>query len=510
MSGDDARLAPIEWPVETEAHARARTRTLGLVIVPLAIWYFAWLLAPGRAGNPILYGLLLAAEFFNLVQIAGFWWTCAQQRVRPRKAANAPEAVDVFIPVYDEPVAVVEPTVAAALQLRSAPINVAVLDDGRNPEMKAMAERHGAAYLTRDDRKGAKAGNINRALARTSAPFVLVLDSDHVPRPDLLEATLGHLDDPEVAFVQTPQYYANARQNPVAAASWSQQALFFGPIARGKDGVGAIFCCGTNVVFRRGALEDVGGFPEDSVTEDFELSLRLHERGWKSAYFPEVVASGLGPEDMASYVSQQQRWARGCLSAIPAVVRARLPWRIKFQYLLSASYFLWGWTLLVYMSLPVVRIVTGIQPIAAASSSDFLAHFAPYFGVALASVALAGRGTYTFAAFALASTSFWVHVQASVRALLRRPARFVVTPKEGDAGPQPRAVAPALATVAVLLGAAAYGLAGSQSPGTLNNAAFATLHSAVLLSGAAPALLGTRRRARAERDAVLQAAEARR
>jgi cellulose synthase (UDP-forming) len=244
------------------------------------------------------------------------------------------------------------------------------------------------------------------------------------------------------------------------------------------------------------------------VTEDFELSLRVHERGWRSVYFPEVVACGLGPEDMASYVSQQQRWARGCLSAIPTVLRARLPWRLKFQYLLSASYFLWGWTLLVYMSLPIIRILTGIQPIAAASSSDFLAHFAPYFGVALASVALAGRGTYTFAAFALASASFWVHVQASLRALLRRPARFVVTPKEGNTGPQPRAVLPALAMVAVLLGAAAYGLAGSQSPGTLNNAAFATLHSAVLLSGAAPALIGTRRRGRREREAQLRAVEA--
>jgi cellulose synthase (UDP-forming) len=469
-----------------------QTRLLGLVIVPLAVWYFAWLLDPEHAGDPYLYGLLLACEFFNLVQIAGFWWTCAHQRVRERRATGDPAPVDVFIPVYDEPVDVVEPTVAAAMRLRGAPTRVALLDDGRNPDMRALAERHGARYLTRDDRNGAKAGNVNRALGRTSAPFVLVLDSDHVPEPELLEATLGHLDDPDVAFVQTPQYYRNAGDSAIAAAAWSQQALFFGPIARGKDGLDAIFCCGTNVVFRRAALESVEGFPEESLTEDFELSVHLHERGWRSVYVPEVLARGLGPEDMASYVSQQQRWARGCLSAFPALLRARLPWRLRLQYLLSASWFLWGWTLLVYMSLPVIRILTGLQPIAAASASEFLVHFAPYFAIALASVALAGRGSYTFAAFALASASFWVHVQATIRALLRRRARFVVTPKKGETGPQPRAVAPALATVAALVGAAVYGLAQSRSPGTLNNAAFAALHSAVLLSGASPALVGSR------------------
>ena len=91
--------------------------------------------------------------------------------------------------------------------------------------------------------------------------------------------------------MQTPQYYANWDRGEVPGAAWGQQALFFGPIARGKDGHDAMFCCGTNVVFRRAALERVGGFPADSVTEDFELSIRLHERGWRSRYVPEVLAA---------------------------------------------------------------------------------------------------------------------------------------------------------------------------------------------------------------------------
>jgi cellulose synthase (UDP-forming) len=468
--------------------ARRRALVMALICTVLAVWYLSWLLGGAHVGNPVLFGLLIAAESFNLIQAVGFWWTCSHQRMRVGRAPVGREAVDVMIPVYDEPADIVEPTVAAAAALHGADVRVWLLDDGNRREMERLAARYRVGYITREENVGAKAGNLNNAVGLTSAPYVAVLDCDHVPRAEFLDRTLGHLEDFGVAFVQTPQYYANGDSGPIASAAAAQQNLFFGPIARGKDGLDAIFCCGTNVVFRRSALEEVGGFSEESVTEDFELSVRLHEAGWKSVYVPEVLACGLGPEDMASYVSQQQRWARGCLGAIPLVLRSKLPWRARLQYLLSSTYFLTGLTLLIYMSLPVVRILTGAQPLAAATADQFLLHFAPYYVGALATVALAGYGTYTYEAFALAAGSFWIHVQAAFNSLLRRPARFVVTPKHGTVERQPRAVAPALVAIAVLLGSAAYGLSQSHGAATLNNVAFASLHAAVLLTAAIPAL----------------------
>jgi cellulose synthase (UDP-forming) len=471
-----------------QRQARRRAMVMALICTGLAAWYLSWLLGGAHIGNPVLFGLLIAAESFNLIQAIGFWWTCSHQRMRPGRMPTGTEAVDVLIPVYDEPVDVVEPTVAAAAAIRGADVRVWLLDDGRSPEMDRLAARYGVGYITREQNVGAKAGNLNNALGFTSAPYVAVLDCDHVPRPQFLDHTLGHLEDFGVAFVQTPQYYANGGSGPIASAAAAQQNLFFGPIARGKDGLDAIFCCGTNVVFRRQALEEVGGFSEDSVTEDFELSVRLHEAGWKSVYVPEVLACGLGPEDMASYVSQQQRWARGCLGAIPLILRSKLRWRARLQYLLSATYFLSGLTLLIYMSLPVIRIVTGAQPLAAATADQFLLHFAPYYVGALATVALAGYGTYTYEAFALASGSFWIHIQAAINTVLRRPARFVVTPKHGEVARQPRAVAPTLVAIGVLIAAAVYGLSQNHGAATLNNVAFASLHAAVLLTAAIPAL----------------------
>jgi cellulose synthase (UDP-forming) len=251
-----------------------------------------------------------------------------------------------------------------------------------------------------------------------------------------------------------------------------------------------MFCCGTNMVLRRAALDAVGGFPEDSVTEDFKLSIRLHEQGWRSVYVPEVLARGLGPEDMASYVSQQYRWARGCLLGLGTALGARLPLRRRLQYLLSSLFFLSGWAYLIYLVFPVARIFGGEQPLASATASQFLLHFAPYLGGSLLAVAIAGDGAYTFAAFALQTASFWIHLRAGAAVVLRRRGRFVVTPKEGESGRQPRAVLPALAVIGVLLAAVAYGLARSQSPATLNNVAFAGLHIGVLLMGVWPALVG--------------------
>ena len=490
---DDPRLLPPTWNGGPPPRAvRVRAGAMALLSSVAVVLYFARLLRPERIGNPFLFGVLLVAEMFNVTQALGFWWTCmlsGRRRRRPLPPPIAETTVDVFIPTYNEPVEVVAATVAAAARLRGAQVRVALLDDGNRDAMKALAARLRVGYVRRTLHQGAKAGNINHALERTSAEFVLVLDCDHVPHPDILVRSLPHFGRERVAFVQTPQYYANADSNTIAAAAWSQQALFFGPIARGKAGHDSMFCCGTNVVFRRAALEDVGGFPEGSVTEDFELSLRLHELGWASEYVPRVLASGLGPEDLGSYVTQQHRWARGCVGAIPSVVRSQLPLRQKLQYLLSASYFLSGWTVAVYLALPVIRILTGVQPLSSSAADGFLAAFAPYFALAIATVASVGAGTYTFAAYSLATSTFWIHVHATCKALFKRPSRFVVTPKHGDAARQWKPAAPTLAVLAVLLLAALYGLIRDRNPATLNNVGFLVLHVCVLSHGIATAIM---------------------
>lgn len=509
---NDVRLQPPDaWEPENTRRSRGIVKLLAVLSTIAAVWYLGWLFNPARVGNPYLYGALVVAEVFNILSAIGFWITCMRRpRNIERLSEDLPERteVDIFIPTYSEPVDVVEATVAAAMDLDRYVGKVWVLDDGDRPEMEEMAKRHGAGYITREVHDGAKAGNINHAMGVTNAPFIAILDCDHVPLPSFLEETLRDFADEKVAFVQTPQYYANYKESPIAAASWSQQAIFFGAIGQGKAAHDSMFCCGTNVVFRRSALDSIGGFPTNSITEDYELSVHLHEDGWKSTYVAKTLASGLGPEDMASYVSQQHRWARGVLSAMPRVFRSKLSMRRRIQYLLAASYFLSGFTILIYMLMPVLSNFFGIQPLAQTTSDQFLLHFAPYYALCLYTLVRAGQGSFNFSAFALASASFWIHIHATYRWLARRPSKFVVTPKQGDASRQPRAVAPGLVMMVLLASSCVYALFfGGITPSTMNNVGFALLHIAVIGAGLWPALV--KGQGKVERETVIDLTEPR-
>ena len=164
----------------------------------LAGWYFVWLLRPARVGNPVLYGLLVAAEVFNLVQAVGFWWTCWHGRDRadapPPRTGHA--GVDVFIPVYNEPLDVVEPTVAAAVAHPGRGVTVHLLDDAGRSGARGPGRPLRRPVRPPPEHTGAKAGNLNHALARAAAPSWWSSTVTTCPAPGFLEDTLGWMDGP--------------------------------------------------------------------------------------------------------------------------------------------------------------------------------------------------------------------------------------------------------------------------------------------------------------------------
>src|SRR5262249_49461806 len=176
-----------------------------------------------------------------------------------------------------EPLGVLMRTIGAAVAME-LPHRTVVLDDAAREEVALLAAKLGAEYMARPPgrHRGAKAGNLNYWLSRTTGELFAICDADHVPRKDFLRQLVGYFEDEDVAFVQTPQFYGNSRNNPVARGAFQQQAIFYGPICRGKNGLQSAFCCGTNVLFRREAILDVGGFDERSVVEDFVTSMRIH------------------------------------------------------------------------------------------------------------------------------------------------------------------------------------------------------------------------------------------
>jgi cellulose synthase (UDP-forming) len=203
---------------------------------------------------------LVVAETYSILDSWLFGITVWRLKERPAAPPPPPNAtVDVFITTYDEPIELVMATAEAARDI-AWPHETWVLDDGARPEMQAAAAAAGIGYITRTDDwqdrpRHAKAGNLNNALFATSGEFMLILDADQVPDPQILHRTLGWFTDPAVALVQTPQYFTNV---PEADPLGSQAPLFYGPIQQGKDGWNAAFFCGSNAVLRREALMQLG------------------------------------------------------------------------------------------------------------------------------------------------------------------------------------------------------------------------------------------------------------
>lgn len=203
---------------------------------------------------------LVLAETYSLLD--GVLFGLAMWRIKLRgepKPAPPGKTVDVFITTYNEPVDLVV-TVAEAAKRIEYPHQVFILDDGARDEMRDAAEAISVGYITRSAAwvnrpRHAKAGNLNNALMQTTAEFMLILDADQIPVPQILDRTLAYFDDPKVALVQTPQYFTNV---PTDDPLGSQAPLFYGPIQQGKDGWNAAFFCGSNAILRREALMQIG------------------------------------------------------------------------------------------------------------------------------------------------------------------------------------------------------------------------------------------------------------
>ena len=239
----------------------ALTRVLVVLTLAFGTLYVAWRWTLSIYWEHWWIAVPLAlAETYALLDAYLFGATVWRMKQRGAAPEPDPEAtVDVFITTYDEPVEMVSATAEAALAIRF-PHRTWILDDGDRAEMAAAAARLGIGYLTRhpdwaDMPRHAKAGNLNNALFATEGEYLLILDADQIPRPEILDRTLGWFRDPKVALVQTPQFFTNVTDSDPLG---SQAPLFYGPIQQGKDGWNAAFFCGSNAILRRDALMQLG------------------------------------------------------------------------------------------------------------------------------------------------------------------------------------------------------------------------------------------------------------
>lgn len=413
---------------------------------------FIALFAPGYTTIDFILAILLfLGEVFIVYNILGFVLNFMKSVLKYRETEKffipaLRPMVSIAIASYNEEPSVLEETILTVVNLDYEPKEIFLLDDSTKKELREaaekLAEKYGVKYVHRTHRRGFKAGALNDALPLMRGEYLVVFDADQRPSPNYLRLLIPLMEaDEKIAFIQTPQYYANLEASLVAKTAAYQQSIFYTYISEGKSVKNAMFSCGTNCIYRIKALREVGGFDETTVTEDIATSLELHRRGYRSLYYNRVYVTGEGPTLLSSYFIQQFRWAYGVLTVLGRTLkylftspRSLSKWQ-WWEYLLSGSWYLVGFAHLFLLLPPIFFLLFRVRPLILDPVAYALT-FVPYFIFSIlffiaAINAKGGGGKWAWFSQFLLLVTFPVYIFAFFSAVARRKIMFQVTPKRG-------------------------------------------------------------------------------
>src|SRR5262249_23273386 len=264
---------------------------------------------------------------------------------RPKGSLPSLPRVTVQLPLFNE-VYVADRLIEAVAAIDYPPdlLEIQVLDDSTD-ETREVAARavqrcrdrgYRATYIHRDDRKGFKAGALQKGLAAATGEFLMIFDADFVPHPAVLRECLPHFGDPHVGMVQARWEHLNRDYSLLTQI----QSIFLDGhfviehTARHRSGRFFNFN-GTAGIWRRACLEQAGGWQSDTLTEDLDVSYRAQLAGWRFVYLRDLVVPAELPVDMDGFKSQQHRWTKGSIQTskklLPAILRSRFPWSVKAE-----------------------------------------------------------------------------------------------------------------------------------------------------------------------------------
>lgn len=353
-------------------HTRKTAERIAIVIhivlsVTYIIWRICFTLNPDQLVASVIF--LLADVMMccsSILFVVSLWRR--PKHIIPVKGAKQ-FSIDVFVTTYNEDWELLQTTLEHCNRMEY-PHQTYLLDDGNRSEMKALAERLGVGYITRETNAGAKAGNLNNAMQHTQGELVAVFDADFCPEKEFLTRLVDYFNDGKMAVVQAPQCYYNTDSFQHRRLSWNEvyaeQYMFMHLILPARNNWNAAYWIGTNTLLRREAIESIGGFPTDSVTEDVLTSMLIHSNGWESTYVDEPLAYGLAPDTVSKYAIQRLRWAKGAFQILRShnpLFQQGLSFMQRLFYFSSVSHFLEGIVKIAYYLFPALFFLFGVVPI---------------------------------------------------------------------------------------------------------------------------------------------------
>lgn len=273
--------------------------------------------------------------------------------------------VDVLICTYNEPLYLLEKTIAASTNLDypTHKFKIHVCDDGRRDSLKLLCKKYNVNYISRDNNEGAKAGNINNALKYLKGDLFAVLDADMIPKKEFLSRTVGYFTNENLAFVQVPQVYYNkdTYQYNLMKNIPNEQDFFMRDIQEARAARNAVLHVGTNALFKREYVNEIGGYPTCSITEDMAVGMLLQSKGYDSVFVNEELVLGLSATTFTELVKQRDRWCRGNIQVLKhfnPIFTKGLTLPQKIAYFDGGVYWFSNLQKIVFILFPLIYLLT--------------------------------------------------------------------------------------------------------------------------------------------------------
>lgn len=379
--------------IETIRNKALITGTVVTSIIYL-IWRIFFTIPFGEGIIALISGMyLLIVEIVGMLEEVVHYnnMTNIEYPMIPKADFSEFPDVDIFIATYNEPVELLYKTINGCINMEypdENKVHIYICDDSNRIEMKKLAEEMNINYITRTERKDAKAGNFNNALAKTDSPLVVKFDADMIPMHDFLMSTVPYFVEDltnakkiekkdgkearknregKIGFIQTPQSFYNPDLFQYNLFSETripnEQDYFYRDIQISRNKSNSVIYGGTNTVISREALDEIGGFYTKVITEDFATGILIQSNGYTCYAIDEVHASGLAPEDLKGLVKQRQRWARGCIQTgrkLNILFRKGLNISQKLSYISAITYWYGCLKRLIYIMAPILFSVFGV------------------------------------------------------------------------------------------------------------------------------------------------------
>ena len=393
------------------------TKLIMLISFCTSLTYISWRITTiPRSGVGLYLGILLyVAEILGFLQFLVFCYTSnlEYQKVPLNTTRTDLPSIDIIIPTYGEPIFILKRTLAAAIAMKypNEKKELYICDDGKRSEVKKLCDQYGVHHVVRVDNSDAKSGNINHALEEATGELIVVFDADMMPKTNFLLRLVPYFFDEKVGFVQAPQTFYNPDifQRLFSKILPSEQDFFMRDIQPRRADINAAIHVGTNAIFRRRCIDEIGGYPTFSITEDIAVGLMIEANGHKVVYVNDDLVLGLNPTNLKDFLQQRDRWCRGNLQLLKyenPLTRKGLKFSQKIIYFDGICYWYTSLLKMLYILAPLLYLTTGLFFINA-SIKELVCLFVPYF--------ISQYVVFT-CSYVHTRTMFWGHIYETILA----------------------------------------------------------------------------------------------